>query len=539
MTEVLVLDGYIDEPGSLGVPPYLHPLPRAVFGAVRDAGGVPRYMTIDQWRTGGTLPDSDMLVVLSGTSVPGRYLRGMPASRKEIVRIVEGFHGETVLGGPAALDPVLRERFLHPHYLDAAAATFDILTIGKADERWRSAEEWDRWLSLGADCVLYHPDHPEPLIAEMETYRGCVRYVNGGCSFCVEPLKGRPVFREPEEIIAEARELRARGVVNFRLGSQTCIISYKAELDDTDCPAPNPEALESLLSGMSSLSPKVLHVDNANPAVMARHPLETRRILVSLVRHCTPGNVLALGMETADPRVGALNNLNATPEEVLWAVREINSFGGGRGGNGMPLLLPGINILVGLEGESKESLDMNMRFLKGILDEGLMLRRINIRQVMPLRREFPETVSHSEFLRFKQKVREEIDRPMLERLVPVGTVLGSVYTEMRDGKVTFGRQIGTYPLLIGIPYPLELGRFYDVAVVDHGFRSVTAVEHPLPVNTCHLTALEALPGLGRRRAIRLFRSRPLRGPEDVLRALDDRKVAEAALPFLSFQPCEH
>jgi radical SAM superfamily enzyme with C-terminal helix-hairpin-helix motif len=109
----------------------------------------------------------------------------------------------------------------------------------------------------------------------METYRGCVRYVNGGCSFCVEPLKGRPVFREPEAIVAEARALRERGVVNFRLGSQTCIISYKAELDGTDCPRPNPDALEALLSGMSALSPNVLHVDNANPAVMARHPVGT------------------------------------------------------------------------------------------------------------------------------------------------------------------------------------------------------------------------------------------------------------------------
>jgi radical SAM superfamily enzyme with C-terminal helix-hairpin-helix motif len=423
--------------------------------------------------------------------------------------------------------------------LDAAAAVYDLLVGGKAGERWRSIDEWDRWMLLGADCVLSHPDHPQPLTAELETYRGCVRYVNGGCSFCVEPLKGRPVFREPEAIVAEARALRERGVVNFRLGSQTCIISYKAKLDGTDCPRPNPEALEELLSGMSSLSPQVLHVDNANPAVMARHPDETERILASLVRHCTSGNVLALGMETADPEVGRINNLNATPEEVLWSVRAINAAGSGRGDSGLPCLLPGINVLVGLEGEKRESLDINYRFLKGILEEGLLLRRINIRQVMPVRREFPQTVSHSEFLHFKEKIRTEIDRPMLERLVPIGTVLRAVYTEMREGKVTFGRQIGTYPLLIGIPYPVELERFYDVAVVGHGFRSISGVEHPLKVNRCHITALEALPGLGRKRAIRIFKARPLTGHDDVRRALDDPKVAEAVLPFLSFDHPEH
>jgi len=534
VSEVLIFDGYIDEPGSLGVPPYIHPLPRAVYGAVRDAGGAPHYITVDQWRNGKELPPSDLLVVLSGMSVPGRYLRGMPASRRELLQLIEAYQGETVLGGPASLDPVLKERFHHSHYLDAAAAVYDLLDLGKAGDRWRKSEEWDRWMLLGADCVLSHPDHPQPLTAEMETYRGCVRYVNGGCSFCVEPLKGRPVFREPEAIVAEARALRERGVVNFRLGSQTCIISYKAELDGTDCPRPDPEALESLLCGMSSLSPNVLHVDNANPAVMARHPEETERILASLVKHCTSGNVLALGMETADPNVVRMNNLNANPEEVLWSVRAINKAGGGRGANGLPYLLPGINVLVGLEGEKRETLDINYRFLKGILDEGLMLRRINIRQVMPVRREFPQTVSHSEFLHFKERVRTEIDRPLLERLVPVGTVLRSVYTEMREGKVTFGRQIGTYPLLVGIPHPVELSKFYDVAVVSHGFRSISAVEHPLDVNLCHITALEALPGLGRKRAIRLFRARPMEGLDDLRKALDDPKVADAVFPFLSF-----
>lgn len=535
MPEIVIFDGYIDEPGSLGVPPYIHPLPRAVFGAVRDAGGTPHYITVDQWRKGRRLPPSDLLVVLSGMSVPGRYLRGMPASRRELMQLIDGYRGETVLGGPAALDPALNERFHHSHYLDAAAAVHDLMEMGMVEDRWRNGDEWDRWMLLGADCVLSHPDHPQPLTAELETYRGCVRYVNGGCSFCVEPLKGRPVFREPPGIIAEARALRERGVVNFRLGSQTCIISYHAELDGTDCPRPNPEALEQLLSGMSALSPNILHVDNANPAVMARHPEETERILTSLVRHCTSGNVLALGMETADPDVGRINNLNATPEEVLWSVRAINRVGAGRGVSGLPHLLPGINVLVGLEGERRESLEINYRFLKGIVDEGLLLRRINIRQVMPVRREFPQTVSHSEFLHFKDRIRQEIDRPLLERLVPVGTVLRSVYTEMREGKVTFGRQIGTYPLLVGIPHPVELERFYDVTVVGHGFRSISAVEHPLKVNSCHISAMEALPGLGRKRAIRLFRARPLKDHDDLRKALDDPRVADSVLPFLSFE----
>jgi radical SAM superfamily enzyme with C-terminal helix-hairpin-helix motif len=65
------------------------------------------------------------------------------------------------------------------------------------------------------------------------------------------------------------------------------------------------------------------------------------------------------------------------------------------------------------------------------------------------------------------------------------------------------------------------------------------VEYPLKVNLCHITALEGLLGLGRKRATRLFRARPLEGYDDLRKALDDPKVAEAVLPFLSFDLPEH
>ncbi len=123
---------------------------------------------------------------------------------------------------------------------------------------------------------------------------------------------------------------------------------------------------------------------------------------------------------------------------------------------------------------------------------------------------------------------------MLKELVPLGTVLREVYTELREGNITFGRQLGTYPLLVGFPYPLDLSMFLDAKVVGWGFRSITAVQYPLPVNSCPLAALEALPSVGRKRAIRLFRRRPLKSEEDLVQALDDERVASEVLPYLAF-----
>ena len=50
----------------------------------------------------------------------------------------------------------------------------------------------------------------------------------------------------------------------------------------------------------------------------------------------------------------------------------------------------------------------------------------------------------------------------------------NVYTEIWDGKTTFGRQIGTYPLIIGIKGRVPLKKFVDVEVTGHMLRSVTA-----------------------------------------------------------------
>ena len=50
--KVVLIDGYIDDPAALGVPPYISPIARAVAGAAMDAGGDVEYITIDMIRQG-------------------------------------------------------------------------------------------------------------------------------------------------------------------------------------------------------------------------------------------------------------------------------------------------------------------------------------------------------------------------------------------------------------------------------------------------------------------------------------------------------
>ncbi|HLE54040.1 MAG TPA: radical SAM protein [Thermoplasmata archaeon] len=536
--KVVILDGYVDEPSNFGVPPYISPYPRYLAGAVREAGHDWEYITIDQVRAGQS-PKGDLLAVISGPIVPGKYLRGLPVSEREIIHHASAFGGPRVFGGPLArfryFDETLTEPFDHVAVRDLDACVYDHLTAGDWADRDRTMAEWDRWGLLGADVVRRHPDYPEPLIVELDTSKGCVRYVNGGCSFCVEPQYGITKFRPVAGILAEVRRLAELGAVNFRLGGQADFFSYQAlGLGASPTPRINVPALRLLLEGIHAAAPslKILHTDNGDPAMMIAHPNEAMEGLRLLVRYTSPGNLLSFGLESADPAVTEANNLNIDAGGCLEAIRMVNAVGRERGENGMPRLLPGLNFVAGLSGETKKSFNLNLAFLKRLLEEDLWVRRINIRQVRPVRQEFEPTGLRSEFRRFKESVRAGIDHEMLRRVLPEGTVLRDVYLEIRDGHVTYGRQIGTYPILVGLPYDLSVTRFVDVKITSHGERSVTGVEFPLDVNRASLRALEALPGVGAKRAARIVRRRPFATLVEFAAALDDPAVAERVGSFI-------
>ncbi len=536
--KVVILDGYVDEPSNFGVPPFLSPYPRYLAGAIRDAGHDWEYVPIDRVRAGHPLK-GDLLAVISGPIVPGKYLRSLPISEKEVLRHANAFEGPRVFGGPLArfryFDEALTEPFDHVAIRDLDACVYDHLTEGEWKDRDRTMPEWDRWGLLGADVIRGHPDFPEPLIVELDTTKGCVRYVNGGCSFCIEPQYGITKFRPLEGILAEVRRLADLGAVNFRLGGQADFFSYQAQgLGTSPTPRINVGALEGLLCGIHEAAPalEILHTDNGDPAMMIAHPEEARAGLDLLVRYTSPGNLLSFGLESADPAVTEANNLNIDAEGCLEAVRMVNAVGRERGESGMPRLLPGLNFVTGLTGETKKTFGLNLAFLKRLLEEDLWVRRINIRQVRPVRQEFEPTGLHSEFRRFKEAVRTGIDHEMLRRVVPEGTVLRMVYLELHDGHVTYGRQIGTYPILVGLPYPMPVNRFVDVRVVGHGQRSLTGIEYPLDVNAASLAAISSLPGIGAKRAARIVRARPFGSFPDFAASLDDPAVAERVAPFL-------
>jgi radical SAM superfamily enzyme with C-terminal helix-hairpin-helix motif len=539
---VTIVDGYVDEPAHFGVPPYVSTYPRFTAGALVDAGVSPgsiTYHTIDELRDDRSkwadVANADLMIYLGGMTVPGKYVGGTPAEPDEVRELAWTANGTTLMGGPVrfgvgdenAGGQEMERKDLDYDFVakgDVEAAAHDLVAGGVEGfgDRMRDNEELDRWAANGAFVVEDHPNHPDYLIAELETSRGCAYR----CSFCTEPLYGDPGFRSADSVVREVGALYDRGVRHFRLGRQADILAFGG-----DGEAPNPDALRRLYAGIREVAPDLgtLHLDNMNPVTIVDYPERSREAIRIIAEHNTAGDTAAFGLESADPVVREQNNLLVTAEECLEAVRAVNEVAGWRPGDDpadapthgdaaadrLPKLLPGINLVHGLQGERRETFEHNKRFLERVYDEGLMLRRINIRQVMAFAgTEMSDTGAdiardHKDlFKRYKREVREEIDRPMLRRVVPAGTVLPDVHLEYHQDGKTFGRQLGTYALLVGLPGERELDTTVDVAVVDHGYRSVTGVPYPLDLNAASMDELRMLPGVGRSTAGDIVVDRP-------------------------------
>jgi len=570
MIEISIVDGYIDEPTCLGVPPYISTYPRYIAGAIIDFDSniSVNYYTIDQIRqsfeTLQKLNKSSIVILIAGSTVPGKYLASYPASPQEILTIVQSLKRPiTFLCGPAARFGFSVGGGKKTYDLDTIQSYFNGIITGdpeivisdflkhdmdidklRTDLKRNNGHAISSFATKGAVIVKQHPYYPTYLTAEIETYRGCSRGKTGGCSFCTEPFKGTPDFRFISDIHEEIKALYSSGIRHFRIGSQPCLFSFMAKnIHSLEFPQPNPDAIEELFSKISIIAPdlQTLHIDNVNPGIIAHYPEESKEIIQTIIKYHTSGDVAALGVESVDPEVIRQNNLKANKEDVIQAIQIFNEYGKKQGSNGMPELLPGLNFVCGLKGETKKTYKLNLSFLHQIMNDNLLIRRINIRQVIA----FPGTLMESigthiirkhqrEFKHFKYKVKMEIEKPILQKLIPEGTTLTNVYSEIYKGKITFGRQLGSYPILVGIPglYPLHAN--YNIIIVDHGYRSVTGIPNPLNINTCPRQTLEAIPGIGKKRAIRILRNRPFHSLKEFQKVLDDLSIIPYIHPIIQF-----
>ncbi len=571
--KVLIIDGYIDQPSCLGVPPFLAPLPRYIYGAIKilKPSWEIDYKTIDQIRKVlkenyqnenpiglNNLRENKIIILITGVSVPGKYLSGTPLRFSDLKHI-SNFFSESfkIICGPSTVfgigeeggkpsipierldernwnliikgDPeivlsmLLQENENIFYKYEQIGQNPDIKDILK--RKRKNMEEILDFSVIGAELISLHPNFSENdggnLTCEIETFRGCPRYLNGGCLFCVEPKKGPTTHRKIDSIVEEIKSLYKNGVRHFRLGNQTDFYAFNHGLfENKRYPKPNPEAIEELLSKIRDSCPEIrtLHIDNVNALNFALYPKEAEKITRSIIKYCTDGNIAAIGVESVDPKVISMNNLKASADEIIAAISIINTYGKIIGNNGNPAFLPGLNFIMGLQGETEESLNLNYQFLKKILQENYWVRRINLRKYLipsGFSPKFYKKIKNhlnkfsSKYYKWKNTIRNDIDHPMLQKIYPIGRELKNVYAEKIDGNGTLLRQPGTYPITCFVPRKLDLNHFYNLIVVEHGFRSLNCLKSPIGLIDLTQRELEMIDGIGKKRAKAILLKRPL------------------------------
>jgi radical SAM superfamily enzyme with C-terminal helix-hairpin-helix motif len=474
---VLILDCYTAEPSGLGIPPFLSPYVRDAYAAMRKARPDHdiRYLTIDdvRWCLNGGAPfvpppltdrrtlsastnrsealsllrSAEIVVVVAGEAVPVDQMHAEVATVPEIVDALAFVRGSRILLGPLVNE--LRSAGGNRRGL------FDVQhTHSMSPRTWLLGSNYplpfEELRSSRADVDftdLVNQLGWEP-IAEIGLYRGCTRRL--ACSFCSEPVKhGTVSFRDVADVLEEVRTLNAAGVRRFRLGQQACFFSYLNR---------DVAAIERLLSGIRDSCPdlRTLHIDNVDPLAAAAPA--GRRIAELVVRYCTEGNCAPMGIDSFDPVVVERNALTCPPEVLVRAVANINEFGSVSGPHGSPLLLPSLNIVYGLPGETHRTHFENLTWLRRIVDEGYDCLGTNIRRatvyagtaLAALQVEQPSQCG-PHFETWRADVKDLFDLPMKARAYPIGATLSqlSVYFVSADG--SWHWRLGTHSLPVFEP----------------------------------------------------------------------------------------
>lgn len=501
-----IVDCYTVEPSGLGVPPYLSGYARQAFSALTAAypDSDVRYLTVDdvRWCWNGGRPfvpaplsdqltysatvnrddalkilaDAEAVVVIAGDAVPSVHLQARNGSPEEIADVLRLAGGTRVLIGPLASQmPADRGGTgigfdaVHTHSVTSA----DLLAGSRmAAPYGRLAADRGSYTGLVAQ-LCWRP------VAEVELYRGCTR--RRFCSFCNEPVKNPLVsFRDPADVLAEIALLYGAGARNFRLGQQTCFFSYLNR--DAD-------AIGRLLAGIREECPdlEVLHIDNADPLAVASR--SGARIARLVAEYCTEGNCAPMGIESFDPAVIEANALTCTPEILLRAVANVNQAGAHAGPSGLPVLLPGLNLVYGLPGETHRSHHENLSWLVRILEGGYLCHRVNVRQAHA----YPGTAlsagqpaaappSAEHFTAWKADVSYVFDQPMKQRVYPVGMTIPGMHSFFVTSRGTWHRRLGSYSIQVVEPGTARpLFEDADLVVTGHEPRYLYGTHSALQV----------------------------------------------------------
>lgn len=487
----VIIDCYTDEPSGLGVPPFLSVHSRYIAGCLENNKRKYYYITIDDLRVANgetnfensynkriinstknvlnvrdILNNSDNIYIVMGCFVKYDYVSAEPPTFNELKELSKKFFNNKenvflfyALGGSKLSREKIHKTVPSNIFKKIIFGNTYNYFINETKNIFNPNYNELKEIAIKSSSIL--KQIRRPIIIEIETATGCNR--NPGCNFCIEGRRGLPLqFRKEDEIINEIKSLYNEGARYFRLGRQPNFFAYMNR---------SPEHIEKLFKGIWKECPKIktLHIDNVGPQDV--NCIEGEKITKIVSRYCTDGNITPFGVESFDIEVRKKCNLNGSIRDIHEAINIINKYGKKRGKTGMPQLLPGINIIYGLEGQTKDTLNINLKNFEKILKSGNWTRRVFVRKLTsPYGEQFdnymPDKVQ--EFKKWKNEIEEKFIMPMLKEIYPIGLTISELRMEMYVDGNSILRQMGTCPIRVIIKNKeLKLDEFYKIKVVGY------------------------------------------------------------------------
>lgn len=484
----VIIDCYTDEPSGLGVPPFLSVHSRYIAGALDQINRKYYYLTIDDLRYNNgeknannsynkriinatknkddvdkILKNAKKMYIVMGCFVKYEYVSAEPPSFNEVNDLLSKYSNKKLLFYSLGGNELKRKNIRRT----VPQGLFDEIIFGNTynyfiDEKEnRFKPNYDKLKSIAIHSSSVLKQLSRPLVIEIETATGCNR--KPGCTFCIEGMRGLPLqFREIEDIVSEIKSLYNNGALYFRLGRQPNFYAYKDG---------NPEKIENLFKRIWEECPniKTLHIDNVSP-----HNVNTPngiKITKIIAKYSTSGNITPFGIESFDPTIRELCNLNGSLNDVHKSIKIINKYGKERGENGLPKLLPGINIIYGLDGQSDKTLEINLDNFNKILNSGNWVRRVFVRKLTsPYGEQFDKYSEKriNEFKNWSESIENKFTIPMLKKVFPIGLIIKELRMEMYENGDSILRQMATCPVRVIIKNKkLVLDSFYNIKVIGY------------------------------------------------------------------------
>jgi radical SAM superfamily enzyme with C-terminal helix-hairpin-helix motif len=555
--KVVIIDGFTDSPFDLGVPPFMASEVRYVAGACWDRDDKTRviYVTVDDLNAGrksSLMEGADLILVYAGEPRASPVIRPSPdvhrvAGIQDIVDYIAYLDCPKVLAGPHVTvnDGKIDDRLGFQRVVTGDLSKFAHETLSEGSEIddvdpsvERTNEDLKKFSILGAGLAIQNRGYPSFLSIGVELYRGCPSAMEGGCSFCHHALRTTVEYRPVEDVVAEVAKISELGCENI-LFQCPCFLSYFSSPNDDEGLQLDRDAIEKLLEGVRSVAPglKGIHVEGINPGVFAIDWQESKRILKTVLSQCTDGNFTNVKAFSFDDQVQLMNNISSTTEQTVEVVRNLAEAGSEIGPDGLPRLLPVIELVYGLAGETQETLDVNLEAMRDLASEGLV-RGVVARELVPVpgttiakRDDLEEQEGLQNHL---ESLENEINRPLNGKLAPPGQLVRDVYTYRTVEDSTAAIKVGVNApgfLIYGSP---KLNALQDVRVTGANEGNLEALTQPLIPKTVSRDVLRLIPEMSEERIDDFMRVRP-ENELDFYQLFEQPSVGRRAASYFEFE----